>query len=52
MTFKEYDFCMRRKCKNCKLDGECKYINRLHETRLLWHPFENIKEIVEKKNDT
>jgi len=49
MNFEEYDYCMRRKCKNCKLDGECKLLDKSLSWRLMWHPFENLKEIMEKK---
>lgn len=50
MTFKEYDYCMKRKCKNCTLDGNCRILNEALEHRLMWHPFENLKEIMEEKN--
>lgn len=49
MTYKECDYCMRRKCKDCKMETDCVVVNRIHENRLMWHPFENLKEIMEKK---
>ena len=47
--FEEYDWCMRHKCKNCKLDGECKLLDKSLHLRLLWRPFEDLPEILKKK---
>jgi hypothetical protein len=47
MTYEECDYCMRRICKNCEKLEECTKPKK--ETRLMWHPFENLKEIMEKK---
>lgn len=49
MTFREYEYCMKRKCKNCIYDGECKGLNEIIQRKLMWKPFENLKEIMEKK---
>jgi hypothetical protein len=51
-NFEQYDWCMRHKCKNCKVDNECEILNDTRRLRLMWHPFENLKEVLEKKNDT
>lgn len=51
MKFREYDYCMRRKCKDCKIDGGCKLLDESLHWRLMWHPFENLKEILEKKRN-
>lgn len=45
----QYDYCMRRKCKNCKIDDECGLLNGQLHFRLMWRPFENLPEIIEKK---
>ena len=47
--FDEFDWCMRHKCKVCKLDGECRALNKSHNYRLMWHPFENLPEIMKQK---
>lgn len=48
----QYDFCMRRKCKECKLDTECGLLNATLHRRLMWKPFENLPEILKKKGIT
>jgi len=45
----QFDYCMRRKCKNCVLDGECQLLNFTWQNRLLWHPFENLPQILKEK---
>lgn len=51
MNYEECDYCMRRKCKNCEIGTDCVVIDHIHENRLMWHPFENLKEVMEKKHD-
>ena len=45
----QYDYCMRRKCKTCKRDGQCGLLNANLYHRLKWKPFENLPEIMKKK---
>lgn len=46
-----FDFCMRRKCKDCPRTYECEYLNRKIKLRLLFKPFENINEYLRKADD-
>lgn len=45
------DFCMRRKCKTCPINETCEQLNNTLKQRLMWKPFENLKELLEKKDD-
>ena len=49
LMINEFDYCMRRKCKNCVLDGECQLLNYTWHNRLLWHPFEKLPQILKEK---
>ena len=48
MTFNEIEYCMQRKCKECKIYTECDLLIK-QQWRLTYKPFENIKEIWERK---
>ena len=51
MSFESTDFCMRRKCKMCPLNTECDILSNTArwQNRLVYLPFENLKEILEKR---
>lgn len=42
-----YAVCMKYKCKSCPWKIECEL--KMIEERLTYKPFENLKEILEKK---
>lgn len=48
MKFAEYEYCMKRKCKECKIYTECDLLIK-QQWRLTYKPFENLKEIWERK---
>lgn len=42
-----YEICMKYKCKVCPKKAECD--EKLKNERLTYKPFENLKELLEKK---
>lgn len=51
MSLKSVEYCMERKCKTCERSKECGMLNITLHQRLMWKPFENLKEVLEKRND-
>lgn len=48
MRYEEYNYCMRRKCKECKVNKECDLLIK-NTKRLTFKPFENIDKLLEEK---
>lgn len=44
------DYCMKRHCKTCKRNEECRLLNATLHKRLMQKPFENLEEILKTKN--
>jgi hypothetical protein len=46
----KYETCMKYKCKTCPAYIDCDKVEKLEsQTILLYKPFENLKEILERK---
>lgn len=48
--FTTSEICMKYRCKTCPAYVECE--KRLKDTRLMYKPFENIKELYYGRNKT
>lgn len=48
MTFNEIEYCMQRKCKECKIYTECDLLIK-KQKRLTFKPFENINQLLKEK---
>ena len=46
----ENKYCMARKCKSCERRTTCDLLENTYKERMTYRPFENIKELMEKKN--
>ena len=42
---------MARKCKTCERSATCDLLENTYRERLTYKPFENIKELLEKKKN-
>lgn len=52
MKLKEIEFCMKRKCKVCQKYITCDLkFKDIENNVLTFRPFENLKEIMEKKQN-
>lgn len=48
----KYATCMKYKCKSCPAYTDCEKVEKLQSDMvLLYKPFENLKEILEKKRN-
>lgn len=46
----KYETCMKYRCKSCPAYTDCEKVEKLQSDMvLLYKPFENLKEILEKK---
>lgn len=48
MKFAEYEYCMKRKCKECKVNSVCDLLIK-QTKRLTFKPFENINQLLKEK---
>lgn len=46
----EVEYCMKRHCKTCRRNTECDLLQKTLYNRLMYKPFENLKQIMEAKN--
>lgn len=51
MSIESKNYCIARKCKSCERANTCDLLENLLKERLTYNPFENLKELMEKKYD-
>jgi len=49
MKHEEINYCMRRKCKSCKIRATCEHFNKIMQHSLMYRPFENLKAVMQEK---
>jgi hypothetical protein len=51
MSIESKNYCMSRKCKSCERANTCDLLENVLKERLTYNPFENLKELMERKYD-
>lgn len=51
MSIESKNYCIARKCKSCERANTCDLLENVLKERLTYNPFENLKELMERKYD-